>query len=90
MTCFLAICALLARGFLKFISQESQYCLKKTSRIRHKTPVRFVQSVEFVGFVAFVRLVLVLVVGLLGLLLGLVEFVGLLSGSSISREWLSG
>jgi len=54
---FLPICAIVAPGFLKFTSQKPQYCLKKTSRIPHRTLIEFVESVEFMEFVGFVEFV---------------------------------
>jgi len=42
---------LLAHGFLKLASQKPQYCLKKSSRIPHRTIVEFVEFMEFIEFV---------------------------------------
>ncbi len=50
---FLPISAVLAPGFLKFTSQEPQYCLKMRSRIPHRTLTEFVEFIGFVGFVEF-------------------------------------
>jgi len=42
-------------GFLKFVSQEPQYCLKKSSRIPHRILIEFVEFMEFMGFVGLKR-----------------------------------
>jgi len=42
-------------GYLKFASQESQDCLKKTSRMPHRILIEFVEFMEFMGFVGLKR-----------------------------------